>query len=51
MENLDPPSPKIKVRFSLHAASSLIFLGGGGGGFVGGCCFVLFCPRLEFLSS
>ena len=48
------PSTEIKdgkiARFFFRAALSLFFFGGGGGG--GGiCCFILFCPRLEVLSS
>ena len=47
------PSTEIKdgkiARFFFRAALCF-FLGGGGGG--GGiCCFILFCPRLEVLSS
>ena len=47
------PSTEIKdgkiARFFFRAALSLFFFGGGGGG--GICCFILFCPRLEVLSS
>ena len=47
------PSTEIKdgkiARFFFRAALSLFFWGSGGGG--GICCFILFCPRLEVLSS
>ena len=51
MEILTPSTEIIDgkiARFFFRAALSLFFLGGGGGGI---CCFILFCPRLEVLSS
>lgn len=49
------PSTEIKdgkiARFFFRAALSLFFLGGGVGGGGGICCFILFCPRFEVLSS
>ena len=48
------PSTEIKdgkiARFFFRAAL-FFFWGGGAGGGGGICCFILFCPRLEVLSS